>query len=68
VSEIGHGCGRINQEFALIADFETELATAVRCLTDDFEACIAHLRCRLPIAGRSERRNLLERLSESVGT
>ena len=30
----------------VVADFETELVTAVRCFTDDFEACIAHLRMR----------------------
>ncbi len=46
----------------VIADFETELATAVRCFTDDFEACIAHL--RMPVTHRRAIRttNLLERL------
>jgi putative transposase len=34
----------------VVADFETELATAVRCFTDDFEACIAHL--RMPVSHR----------------
>ena len=40
----------------------TELATAVRCFTDDFEACIAHL--RMPVTHRRAIRttNLLERL------
>jgi putative transposase len=40
----------------VVADFATELTTAVRCFADDFEACIAHLRMRSPTAGRSERR------------
>jgi transposase-like protein len=46
----------------VIADFETELATAVRCFTDDFETCIAHL--RMPVTHRRAIRttNLLERL------
>ena len=46
----------------VVADFETELATAVRCFTDDFEACIAHL--RMPVTHRRAIRttNLLERL------
>lgn len=46
----------------VIADFATELATAVRCFTDDFEACIAHL--RMPVTHRRAIRttNLLERL------
>ncbi len=46
----------------VIADFETELPSAVACFMDDFEACIAHL--RLPIAHRRATRttNLLERL------
>jgi transposase-like protein len=34
----------------VVTDFETELATAVRCFTDDFEACIAHL--RMPVTHR----------------
>ena len=34
----------------VVADFETELATAARCFTDDFEACIAHL--RMPVTHR----------------
>src|SRR5512132_2474688 len=46
----------------VVADFATELATAVRCFTDDFEACIAHL--RMPVTHRRAIRttNLLERL------
>jgi hypothetical protein len=28
----------------LVADYEKELPSAVTCFTDDFEACIAHLR------------------------
>jgi putative transposase len=46
----------------VVTEFETELATAVRCFTDDFEACIAHL--RMPATHRQAIRttNLLERL------
>jgi putative transposase len=46
----------------VVADHGTELANAVACFTDDFEACIAHL--RLPITHRRATRttNLLERL------
>jgi hypothetical protein len=42
--------------------FETELPSAVACLDDDFEACIAHL--RFPLGHRRAIRstNLLERL------
>jgi putative transposase len=55
---------KIARELAegVVADYGTELANAVACFTDDFEACIAHL--RLPIAHRRATRttNLLERL------
>jgi transposase-like protein len=46
----------------LVADFEAQLPTAVRCFQDDFEACVAHL--RLPVTHRRATRttNLLERL------
>ena len=46
----------------LVADYEAELPSAVACFTDDFEACIAHL--RLPVTHRRATRttNLLERL------
>ncbi len=46
----------------LVADYGTELPSAVRCFEDDFEACIAHL--RFPITHRRALRttNLLERL------
>ena len=46
----------------MVADYGTELANAVACFGDDFEACIAHL--RLPITHRRATRttNLLERL------
>jgi transposase-like protein len=55
---------KIARELAdgIVADYGTELANAVGCFMDDFEACIAHL--RLPIAHRRATRttNLLERL------
>jgi putative transposase len=46
----------------LVAEYETQLPTAVRSFQDDFEACIAHL--RLPVIHRRATRttNLLERL------
>ena len=46
----------------LVADYEAGLPSAVACFTDDFEACIAHL--RLPVTHRRATRttNLLERL------
>ena len=46
----------------VVADFETELPSAVACFIDDFEACIAHL--RMPVTHRRAVRttNLLERL------
>ena len=46
----------------MVADFEAELPSAVACFTDDFEACIAHL--RMPVSHRRAVRttNLLERL------
>ena len=46
----------------LVSRFEKQVPTAVRCFTDDFEACIAHLNC--PPAHRKVARttNLLERL------
>jgi putative transposase len=46
----------------VVADFETELPSAVACFMDDFEACIAHL--RMPVTHRRAVRttNLLERL------
>jgi transposase-like protein len=46
----------------LVRDYETELPSAVACFTDDFEACIAHL--RMPVNHRRAIRttNLLERL------
>jgi putative transposase len=55
---------KIARELAdgIVADYGTELANAVACFMDDFEACIAHL--RLPITHRRATRttNLLERL------
>ncbi|MCG8356406.1 MAG: transposase [Kiloniellales bacterium] len=47
---------------SLVADYETELPSAVACFQDNFEACIAHL--RLPVTHRRATRttNLLERL------
>ncbi len=55
---------KIARELAdgLEADYGTDLANAVACFRDDFEACIAHL--RLPIAHRRATRttNLLQRL------
>ena len=46
----------------LVRDYESELPSAVACFTDDFEACIAHL--RMPVNHRRAIRttNLLERL------
>jgi putative transposase len=55
---------KIARELAdgIVADYGTELANAVGCFMNDFEACIAHL--RLPITHRRATRttNLLERL------
>jgi putative transposase len=55
---------KIARELAdgVVADYGTELANAVECFMDDFEACITHL--RLPITHRRATRttNLLERL------
>jgi transposase-like protein len=55
---------KIARELAegVVADYGSDLANAVACFTDDFEACIAHL--RLPISHRRATRttNLLERL------
>jgi putative transposase len=44
----------------VVADFETELPSAVPCFRDDFEACIAYL--RMPVTHRRAVRttNLLE--------
>lgn len=46
----------------IVTTYGTDLPSAVACLTDDFEACIAHL--RFPLAHRRAIRttNLLERL------
>ena len=46
----------------VVKDYENDLPSAVTCFSDDFEACIAHL--RLPIGHRRAIRttNLLERL------
>lgn len=46
----------------IVATYGNDLPSAVACLTDDFEACIAHL--RFPLAHRRAIRttNLLERL------
>ncbi len=46
----------------MVSDYESELPSAVACFTDDFEACIAHL--RMPVNHRRAIRttNLLERL------
>jgi transposase-like protein len=46
----------------LARDYETEVPSAVACFSDDFEACIAHL--RMPVNHRRAIRttNLLERL------
>ena len=55
---------KIARELAegIVADYGGDLANAVACFMDDFEACIAHL--RLPISHRRATRttNLLERL------
>jgi putative transposase len=40
----------------VVADYGRKYDSAVACFMDDFEACIAHLRSRSPIAGRSARR------------
>jgi len=46
----------------VVEDYEKELPSAVACFTNDFEACIAHL--RMPVTHRRAIRttNLLERL------
>ncbi|MFQ5567992.1 MAG: IS256 family transposase [Paracoccaceae bacterium] len=46
----------------VVADYKSELPSAVACFQDDFEACIAHL--RMPVTHRRAIRttNLLERL------
>ena len=46
----------------LVADFQTELPSAVACFQDDFEACIAHLRMPIPHRRAIRTTNLLERL------
>jgi hypothetical protein len=46
----------------IVADFETELPSAVACFMDDFEACIAHLRMPIPHRQAIRTTNLLERL------
>jgi transposase-like protein len=46
----------------VIADFEAELLSAVACFTDDFEACITHLRMPIPHRRAIRTTNLLERL------
>jgi putative transposase len=46
----------------VVADFETELPSAVACFTDDFEACITHLRMPIPHRRAIRTTNLLERL------
>jgi transposase-like protein len=46
----------------VVADFEAELPSAVACFTDDFEACIAHLRMPIPHRRAIRTTNLLERL------
>jgi transposase-like protein len=55
---------KIARELAegVVADYGSDLANAVACFIDDFEACIAHL--RLPVSHRRATRttNLLERL------
>ena len=55
---------KIGRELAegVVADYGSDLANAVACFMDDFEACIAHL--RLPISHRRATRttNVLERL------
>ncbi len=55
---------KIARELAdgVVADYGSDLANAVDCIMDDFDACIAHL--RLPIAHHRATRttNLLERL------
>jgi transposase-like protein len=46
----------------VVADFESELPSAVACFQDDFEACIAHLRMPIPHRRAIRTTNLLERL------
>ncbi len=46
----------------VVADFETELPSAVACFLDDFEACIAHLRMPIGHCRAIRTTNLLERL------
>ena len=46
----------------MVADFETQLPSAVACFKDDFEACIAHLRMPIPHRRVIRTTNLLERL------
>lgn len=43
-------------------DFGNEIAGAVKCFEDDFEACIAHLACPLTHRKAVRTTNLLERL------
>jgi putative transposase len=46
----------------VVATYGAELPSAVACLTDDFEACIAHLRFPLGHRRTTRTTNLLERL------
>jgi putative transposase len=46
----------------VVADFEADLPSAVACFTDDFEACITHLRMPIPHRRAIRTTNLLERL------
>ena len=46
----------------VVADFQTELPSAVACFQDDFDACIAHLRMPIPHRRAIRTTNLLERL------
>ena len=46
----------------VVANFESQLPSAVACFTDNFEACIAHLRMPIPHRRAIRTTNLLERL------
>ena len=46
----------------VVADFGTELPSAVACFMDDFEACVAHLKMPIPHRRAIRTTNLLERL------
>jgi transposase-like protein len=46
----------------LVRDYEAEVPSTVACFSDDFEACIAHLRMQVNHRRAIRTTNLLERL------